>query len=61
MKKNLPEVEFIALKILVEQNDFVIQKANKGNTVVNTERTKYLEGIKSLLSDNGKFMQLLID
>ena len=54
-------MEFIALKILVEQNDFVIQKANKGNTVVNTERTKYLEGIKSLLSDNGKFMQLLID
>ena len=28
--------------------------------MVITDRTKYLEGIKSLLSDSSKFMQLLI-
>ena len=47
----------IALKILIERKDLVIQKADKGNTVVITDRTKYLKGIKSLLSDSSKFMQ----
>ena len=36
-------------------------QAARGNTVVITDLTKYLEGIKSLLSDNSIFMQLCID
>ena len=39
----------------------VIQKADKSNTVVITDRENYLKGIKSLLSDNTKFMPLNID
>ena len=46
---------------LIERKDLVIQEADKGNTVVITDRAKYLEGIKSLLSDISKFMQLAID
>ena len=61
VEKNLSEAESIALKNLIERKDLVIQKADKGNTVVITDRTKYLEGIKSLLSDSSKFMPLPID
>ena len=58
VEKNLSEVESIALKNLIECKDGVIQKADKGNTVVITDRTKHLEGIKSLLLDSSKFAQL---
>ena len=44
-KNSLSEVESIALKILIERKDLVIQKADKDNTVVITERTKCLEGL----------------
>ena len=61
VEKNLSEAEFLALKNLIEHKDLVIQKADKGNTVVITDRTKYLKGIKSLLLDSSKFIQLPID
>ena len=54
-------MESIALKNLIECKNLVIQKADKGNTVVITDCTKYLEGIKSLISDSSKFAQLPID
>ena len=54
---NLSRIE----KKLIERKDLVIQKADKVNTVVVTGGTKYLEGIKSLLSDSSKFMELPID
>ena len=41
--------------------DLLSQKEDKGNTVFITDRIKYLEGIKSLLSDSRKFMQILTD
>ena len=59
--KNLSEAVSIALIKLIESKDVVIQKADKGNAVVTTDRTKYLEEIKSLLSDSSKFMQLPVD
>ena len=34
---------------------------DKGNTLVITDRENYLKGIKSLLSDNTKFIPLIID
>ena len=61
VEKKLSEAEFLALKNLIEHKDLVIQKADKGNTVVITDRTKYLEGIKSLLLDSSKCIQLPID
>ena len=59
--KNLSKAESIACKNWIEPKDLVIQKAGKGNPVVITDRSKYLEGIKSLLLDSSKFMQLPID
>ena len=59
--KNLSKAESIAWKNWIEPKDLVIQKAGKGNPVVITDRSKYLEGIKSLLLDSSKFMQLPID
>ena len=61
VEKNLSEAKFLALENLIEHKYLVIQKADKGNTVVITDRTKYLEGIKSLLLDSSKFIQLPID
>ena len=61
VEKNLSEAESIALKSLVERKDLVLQKEDKGNTIATTDRTKYLEGIQSLLLDSSKFMQLPID
>ena len=54
-------MESIALKNLIKRKDPVIQKADKRNTVVITDRTKYLEQIKSLFFDSRKFMQLPIE
>ena len=59
--KYLSEAESIALKCLTASKDFFIKKAGKGNAVVITEATKYLEGIKFLLSYSSRFMQLSID
>ena len=61
VEKNLSEAESVSLKDLIEHKDLVIQKADKGNAVVITYRTKYLEGIKSHLSDSSKFMPLPVD
>ena len=61
IEEKLAEVEPIALRNLTERKDLVIQKADKGNTVVITDHTKHLEGIKSLFSGSSKFMQLPID
>ena len=60
-ERNLSEAEFLALKNLIEHKDLVIQKEGKGNTVVITDSTKYLECIKSVLLDSSKFMQLPFD
>ena len=50
VEEKLSEVESLALKNLAERKNLVIQKADKGNTLVITVRTKYLERIKSSLS-----------
>ena len=60
VEKKLSEAGFLALENLIEHKDLVIQKADKGSIVVITDRTKYLEGIKSLLLDSSKLMQLPI-
>ena len=60
LKKKL-SADSIALENAIERKELVIQKAGKGNAVVITDRTKHLEGVKSLLSDSSKFTQLPID
>ena len=59
--KHLSEAESIALKNLIKCKDLVIKKVDKGNTVVITDHSKYLKGIKSHFSNSSKFMQLPID
>ena len=65
VNKNLSDVETAALKNLDKWKDLVSKskdsKSRQRNTLVITKHTKYLEGIKSLLSDSTKFMQLPID
>ena len=61
LEKKLSEAESITLKNLIERKDLGIRKAGKGKTLVITDPTKYLEGIKSLLLDSKKFMQLPTD
>ena len=58
---NLTKSEYKSLKELIQRRDLVIQKADKCNTVVITNRESFLKGMKYLLSDNSKFIQLSID
>ena len=41
-EKNFPKAEFDALKILLKNKDIIVQKANKGNTVVILNRKDYV-------------------
>ena len=58
---NLTESKCKFLKELIQCKELVIQKADKGNTVVITDRENYVKGIESLLSGNSKFKPLNID
>ena len=58
---NLTASDGKSLKELIQRKDLVIQKADKGNTVVITNRENYLKVTKSLISDNSKFIPLNVD
>lgn len=45
---NLTKSEFKCFKELIERKELVIQKADKGNTVVISDYKNYLKGLKSL-------------
>ena len=55
-EKNIPKVEFDALKILLKNKYLTVQKAEKGNTVVNFNRKNYICKIKNILNDSLKFI-----
>ena len=38
----------------------VIQKADKGNTIVIIDKEKYIQGVKNIISDFSKFIPLNI-
>ena len=48
--KILSKEEFIALQNLSENKDFIIQKSDKGNSVVMVQRQDYLKKM-NILSD----------
>ena len=54
VKSNLSKEEQKALRNLRKQNHLVIQKADKGNTVVITEKKAYIEKMKDIISDKRK-------
>ena len=56
--ENLTPSEFKALKRLSKNENIVIQKADKGNTVVILDRCSYISAIEEILNDNSKFSKL---
>ena len=59
-KNNLSTEEISSLNALMRNKNIIIQKADKGNTVVITDKEKYIEGVKCAISDFNKFVQLNI-
>ena len=60
MRSNLCKEELKALHNLRKQKHLVIQKADKGNTVVITEKNAYINKMKEIVSDATKFEQVNI-
>ena len=56
---NIPQIlskeEFIALQNLSKNKDLIIQKSDKGNSVVIVQRQDYLKKMNDILSDQKKF------
>ena len=49
LENNLPKEEFDALKIFLKRKDIIVQKADKGNTVVILNRKDYVCKMKNIL------------
>ena len=61
MRSNLSKEELKALHNLRKQKHLVIQKVDKGNTVVVTEKNAYINKMKEIVSDTTKFEQVNIE
>ena len=59
-ENNLSAEEINSLKALMRNKNTTIQKNDKGNTVVITGKEKYIEGVKSTISDSNKSVKLNI-
>ena len=57
---NLSKDEFESLCKLKDENNLVIQKADKGNTIVIHDRDSYLKSTETLLKDSSKFKNIPI-
>ena len=51
----------MALKNLIKNRDLIIQKADKGNTVVILNKNDYISKIKVILNDSSEFQKLSFD
>ena len=60
-ENNLSKEEHLALKDLIKNRDLVIQKADKGNTVVILNKNDYISRMNVILNDSSKFQKLSID
>ena len=60
-EKNLPKAEFDALKMLLKNKDIIIQKVDKGNTVVILNRKDYVCKMKNILNGSSKFYKVYMD
>ena len=52
--------ELSSLKTLMRNKNMVIQKADKGNTVVIIDKEKCIQGVKNVIFDSSKFIPLNI-
>ena len=57
---NLSKSEFESLCKLKNENNLVIQKADKGNTIVILDDGSYLKSVETLLKDSSKFKNIPI-
>ena len=55
---NISKEEHLALKRLSTNNDLIIQKSDKGNSVVLLNRNDYIKRLNEMLSDSSKFKKL---
>ena len=58
---NLTKNERLALNNLSNNKNMIIQRSDKGNSVVLLDKDKYLEGMSKILSNNAKFEMLQFD
>ena len=52
---NISKDEHVALKAFSANNNLIIQKSDKGNSVVLLNRTDYIKRLNEMLSDSSKF------
>ena len=57
---NLSKDEFESLCKLKTENNFVIQTADKGHTIVILDKNSYLKSVETLLKDSSKFKNNLV-
>ena len=60
LPRNLSDEEFKALQNLSKNTNLVIQKSEKGNSVVILDKDVYIKHMESLLSDRAKFEKVHI-
>ena len=60
LEENLSKKELESLKNLSKNSDIVIQKSDKGNSVVILDEKVYLEKMKEILNKNDQFLKLSI-
>ena len=58
---NISKEEFLALKGLSGNKDIILQKADKGNSVVLVNKADYTKRMKELLSDASKFKEIAVE
>ena len=59
-KQNLSKEELAALASLSKNKDIVIQKSDKGNSVVIVDKETYIKRMENLLSDQRKFERVTL-
>ena len=59
--ENLSEEEYQAFLSLSKNNDIIIQKTDKGNTVVLLEKSSYINKMEELLADTSKCVKVEFD
>ena len=58
---NLSKTEYESLKKLSSNKDIVIQKSDKGNSVVIVNREDYLKRMQEMVDDGSKFEKVFVD
>ena len=58
---NISKEEHVALKGLSANNNFIIQKSDKGNSVFLLNRNDYIKRLNEMLSNSSKFKKLNVN